>query len=65
MSGGKKAPAPPSVAGFAPLSGKLFDKSAMNVDSIKMTRKPDSDMSQKDTQAVVELMNYLLDKAAD
>jgi hypothetical protein len=50
--------------GIAPLSGKLFDKSAMKADTIKMMRKPNSNMSQEDTQAVVELMNYLLDEAA-
>jgi hypothetical protein len=41
-----------------------YDKSAAKVYGIKMMRKPDSNMSKAEIQAVVELFNYLLDEAA-
>jgi hypothetical protein len=50
--------------GVAPISGQLFDRSATKAYGVKMMRKPDSNMSREDTQAVVELLNYLLDEAA-
>jgi L-fucose mutarotase/ribose pyranase (RbsD/FucU family) len=50
--------------GIAPISGQLFDRSATKQYGIKMMRKPDSNMSREETQAVVELLNYLLDEAA-
>ena len=50
--------------GIAPVSGQLFDKSATKAYGIKMMRKPDSNMSREETQAVVELLNYLLDESA-
>jgi hypothetical protein len=50
--------------GVAPISGQLFDRSATKAYGVKMMRKPDSNMSREETQAVVELMNYLLDEAA-
>jgi L-fucose mutarotase/ribose pyranase (RbsD/FucU family) len=50
--------------GIAPFSGQLFDRSAAKMNVKKMMRKPDSNMSKEETQAVVELLNYLLDDAA-
>jgi hypothetical protein len=50
--------------GIAPISGQLFDRSATKAYGIKMMRKPDANMTREETQAVVELMNYLLDSAA-
>lgn len=49
--------------GIAPISGQLFDRSATKAYGIKMMRKPDSNMSREETQAVVELLNYLLNEA--
>jgi hypothetical protein len=49
--------------GIAPISGQLFDRSATKAYGIKMMRKPDANMSKEETQAVVELLNYLLDEA--
>ena len=50
--------------GIAPISGQIFDRSATKAYGVKMMRKPDANMSREETQAVVELMNYLLDEAA-
>jgi L-fucose mutarotase/ribose pyranase (RbsD/FucU family) len=50
--------------GIAPISGQLFDQSATKAYGIKMMRKPDSNMSKEETQAVVQLLNFLLDEAA-
>lgn len=52
------------TTGVAPISGQLFDRAATKAYGVKMMRKPDSNMSREETQAVVELMNYLLDQAA-
>jgi len=47
-----------------PVFHRDYDKSAAKVYGIKMMRKPDSNMSKAEIQAVVELFNYLLDEAA-
>jgi hypothetical protein len=52
------------TTGIAPISGTIFDRSATKAYGVKMMRKPDSNMTREDTQAVVELLNYLLDEAA-
>ena len=52
------------TTGVAPISGQLFDRSATKAYGVKMMPKPDSNMSREETQAVVELLNYLLDEAA-
>lgn len=49
--------------GLAPISGGIFDKGATGAYGVKMLRKPDSNMSKADVKTVVDLLNFLLDKA--
>jgi hypothetical protein len=49
--------------GLAPISGGIFDKSATGAYGVKMLRKSDSNMSKADVRTVVDLLNFLLDKA--
>ena len=51
--------------GVAPISGQPFDKGAVKAYGIKMLRKPDSNMSKAEVKVCVDLMNYLLDVAAN
>ena len=51
--------------GIAPISGQLFDRGAVKAYGIKMLRKPDSNMSKAEVKVCVDLMNYLLDVAAN
>jgi len=51
--------------GIAPISGQPFDRGAVKAYGIKMLRKPDSNMNKAEVKACVELMNYLLDVAAN
>jgi hypothetical protein len=50
--------------GIAPISGQPFDRAATKAYGVKMLRKPDSNMSKHEVKATVDLMNYLLDLAA-
>jgi len=51
--------------GVAPISGQPFDRGAVKAYGIKMLRKPDSNMSKAEVKVCVDLMNYLLDAAAN
>ena len=51
--------------GVAPISGQPFDKGAVKAYGIKMLRKPDSNMSKAEVKVCVDLMNYLLQVAAN
>jgi hypothetical protein len=51
--------------GVAPISGQPFDKGAIKAYGIKMLRKPDSNMSKAEVKVCVDLMNYLLEAAAN
>jgi len=51
--------------GIAPISGQPFDKGAVKAYGIKMLRKPDSNMSKGEVKVCVDLMNYLLQVAAN
>ena len=51
--------------GVAPISGQPFDKGAVKAYGIKMLRKPDSNMSKGEVKVCVDLMNYLLQVAAN
>lgn len=49
--------------GIAPITGRLFDRSATRAYGIKMLRKPDSNMSKEDVKIVIPLLNFMLDEA--
>jgi hypothetical protein len=51
--------------GIAPISGQPFDRNAVKAYGIKMLRKPDSNMNKAEVKACCDLMNYLLDVAAN
>ena len=51
--------------GVAPISGQPFDKGAIKAYGVKMLRKPDSNMSKAEVKVCVDLMNYLLEVAAN
>lgn len=51
--------------GIAPISGQPFDRGAVKAYGVKMLRKPDSNMNKAEVKACCELMNYLLDVAAN
>jgi hypothetical protein len=51
--------------GVAPITGQPFDKGAVKAYGIKMLRKPDSNMNKAEVKVCVDLMNYLLDVAAN
>ncbi|MDD5758802.1 MAG: hypothetical protein PHI06_06930, partial [Desulfobulbaceae bacterium] len=50
--------------GLGPISGDIFDKSSTEAYGVKMLRMPDSGMSKTEVKEVVDLLNYLVDLAA-
>lgn len=52
------------TTGVAPISGQPFDRAAIKAYGAKMSRKRNSHMTKEEIVATVDLMNYLLEKAA-
>lgn len=49
------------TTGVAPLSGRPFNRDAVQIYGQKMLRKPDTRMTRQDVQSVVELLTFLVE----